>query len=53
MAQLQLINHSGIVIPETPETSDFLHSKCKLGGVMSANIKRVRKPAFHRNINLN
>ncbi|SFC02858.1 Protein of unknown function [Kosakonia oryzae] len=48
MAQLQLINHSGILIPATPETSDFLYSKCKLGAVLSADVKLVRNPAFHR-----
>jgi len=49
MAQLQLIKHSsGILIPATPETRDFLHSKCKLGAVLSADIKLVRNPAFHR-----
>ncbi|EPL5088353.1 DUF1367 family protein [Klebsiella pneumoniae] len=32
MAQLHLIKQSqGILIPATPETSDFLQSKCKLG----------------------
>ncbi len=31
MAQLHLIKQSqGILIPATPETSDFLQSKCKL-----------------------
>ncbi|MEB5922746.1 DUF1367 family protein [Franconibacter daqui] len=49
MAQLQLIKQSsGILIPATPETSDFLHSKCKLGAVLVADFKRVRNPAFHR-----
>lgn len=49
MAQLQLIKHSsGILIPATPESSDFLHSKCKLGAVLSADVKLVRNPAFHR-----
>lgn len=49
MAQLQLINHSSnILIPATPETSDFLQSKCKLGAVLVADFKQVRNPAFHR-----
>lgn len=49
MAQLQLIKQStGILIPATPETSDFLQSKCKLGSVLVANFKLVRNPAFHR-----
>lgn len=49
MAHLQLIKQSsGILIPATPETSDFLHSKCKLGAVLVADFKKVRNPAFHR-----
>ncbi|MBX8998409.1 DUF1367 family protein [Klebsiella aerogenes] len=49
MAQLHLIKHSqGILIPATPETSDFLQSKCKLGAVLEAEYKLVRNPAFHR-----
>jgi len=48
--QLQLIKQSsGILIPATPETSDFLQSKCKLGAVLVADFKQVRNPAFHRN----
>ncbi|KDF36852.1 hypothetical protein AE03_00302 [Klebsiella aerogenes MGH 77] len=47
MAQLHLIKHSqGILIPATPETSDFLQSKCKLGAVLEAEYKLVRKPAI-------
>ncbi|WP_312990895.1 DUF1367 family protein [Atlantibacter hermannii] len=49
MAHLQLIKQSsGILIPATPETSDFLHSKCKPGAVLVADFKQVRNPAFHR-----
>lgn len=49
MAQLHLIKHSqGILIPATPETSDFLQTKCKLGAVLEAEYKLVRNPAFHR-----
>lgn len=49
MAHLQLIKQSsGILIPATPETSDFLHSKCKLGAILAADFKQVRNPAFHR-----
>ncbi|MBJ4957761.1 DUF1367 family protein [Salmonella enterica subsp. enterica serovar Goldcoast] len=49
MAQLQLIKQSsGILIPATPETSDFLHSRCKLGSVLVAEFRQVRNPAFHR-----
>lgn len=49
MAQLQLIKQSsGILIPATPETSDFLRSKCKLGAVLVAEFRQVRNPAYHR-----
>lgn len=49
MAQLHLIKQSqGILIPATPEASDFLQSKCKLGAVLEADFKLVRNPAFHR-----
>lgn len=49
MAQLSLIKHSsGILIPATPETSDFLQSKVRLGAVLVADFKQVRNPAFHR-----
>ncbi|EJD6437655.1 DUF1367 family protein, partial [Klebsiella pneumoniae] len=48
MAQLHFIKQSqGILIPATPETSDFLQSKCKLGSVLEADYKLVRNPAFH------
>lgn len=49
MAQLQLIKQSsGILIAATPETSDILQSKFKLGAVLVADFKQVRNPAFHR-----
>lgn len=49
MAQLQLIkHHSGILIPATPETSEILQSKIRLGDVLVAEFKKVRNPAFHR-----
>lgn len=49
MAQLHLIKQSsGVLIPASVETSDFLHSKCKLGAVLVADFKKVRNPAFHR-----
>ncbi len=47
--ELQLIKHSsGILIPATPETSELLQSKIKLGAVLVADFKQVRNPAFHR-----
>lgn len=49
MAQLHLMKQSsGVLIPASVETSDFLHSKCKLGAVLVADFKKVRNPAFHR-----
>lgn len=47
--ELQLIKQSsGILIPATPETSDILQSKFKLGAVLVAEFRQVRNPAFHR-----
>ena len=47
--ELQLIKQSsGILIPATPETSDILQSKIKLGDILVAEFKRARNPAFHR-----
>lgn len=47
--ELQLIkHHSGILIPATPETSDILQSKTRLGDVLVAEFRRERNPAFHR-----
>lgn len=47
--ELQLIKQSsGILIPATPETSDILQSKIKLGAVLAAEFRQVRNPAFHR-----
>lgn len=47
--ELKLIkHHSGILIPATPETSDILQSKTRLGDVLIAEFRRVRNPAFHR-----
>lgn len=49
MAQLQLIKQSsGILIPATPETSDILQSKIRLGAVLEADFRQLRNPSFHR-----
>ena len=49
MAQLQLIkNSAGTLIPASPETSELLQSKIKLGAVLVADFRQVRNPAFHR-----
>ncbi len=46
--ELQLIkHHSGILIPATPETSDILQSKTRLGDVLVAEFRRVRKKWWH------
>lgn len=43
--ELQLIKQSsGILIPATPETSDILQSKIKLGAVLVAEFRQVRNP---------
>ena len=42
--ELQLIKHSsGILIPATPETSDLLQSKIKLGAVLVADFKLAER----------
>ena len=47
--ELHLIKHqSGILIPATPEISDLLQSKFKLGAVLVAEFRQARNPAFHR-----
>ncbi|AMO49176.1 Gifsy-2 prophage protein [Enterobacter sp. FY-07] len=47
--QLQLVKQSnGILIPATPESSDYVQSKIKLGAVLVAEFTKVRNPAFHR-----
>lgn len=49
MVQLQLIKQSnGILIPATPETSDYLQTKIKLGAILEADFKQVRDPVRHR-----
>ena len=47
--ELQLIkHHAGILIPATPETSDILLSKIRLGDVLVAEFKRVRNPSTNQ-----
>ena len=47
--ELQLIKHSSnILIPASPETSDILQKKFKLGSLLVAEFRQVRNPAFHR-----
>ncbi|THD51869.1 DUF1367 family protein [Enterobacteriaceae bacterium ML5] len=49
MAQLSFIKSSNdTLIPATPDTRDFLHSKIKLGAIVTADFKRPRNPRFHR-----
>ena len=48
MAQLSLTKSAGgILIPTTPDTSDYLN-RLKVGSVISADFKKVRNPLFHR-----
>ena len=45
--ELQLIkHHSGKLIPATPETSDILQTKTRLGDVLVAEFRRVRTLYF-------
>ena len=47
--ELQLIkHHSGILIPATPETSDILQSKTRLGDVLVAEFRRVHQLRLQR-----
>ncbi len=49
MAQLSFIKASNdTLIPADPDTRDFLHSKVKLGDVLTSEFKKVRNPRFHR-----
>ncbi|ECC9412995.1 DUF1367 family protein [Salmonella enterica subsp. enterica serovar 4,5,12:b:-] len=49
MAHLQLVKHttSGLLLPATPESDDFLHS-VKIGEWIHADFRRVRNYAFHK-----
>ncbi|MDJ7444489.1 DUF1367 family protein [Salmonella enterica] len=49
MAQLQLVKHtlSGVLLPATPESEDFLHS-VKIGEWIHGDFKRLRNYAFHK-----
>ncbi|ECE0790619.1 DUF1367 family protein [Salmonella enterica subsp. diarizonae] len=49
MAQLQLVKHtsSGVLLPATPESGEYLHS-VKIGEWIHADFKRVRNYAFHK-----
>ncbi|EBV2116768.1 hypothetical protein DN192_24010, partial [Salmonella enterica subsp. enterica serovar Typhimurium] len=49
MAHLQLVKQtsSGLLLPATPESGDFLRS-VKIGEWIHADFKRVRNYAFHK-----
>ncbi|ECO4847837.1 hypothetical protein DPO11_23560 [Salmonella enterica] len=49
MAQLQLVKHtlSGVLLPATPESGDFLQS-VKIGEWIHGEFKRLRNYAFHK-----
>ncbi len=47
--QLQLVRHtSGILLPATPQTTEILCSKVRMGAVLEADFRQVRNPLFHR-----
>ncbi|MBU9866796.1 DUF1367 family protein [Rahnella aceris] len=49
MAQLAFIKSSNdTLIPANPDTRDFLHSKIKLGEIVTADFKKSRNQRFHR-----
>jgi len=49
MAQLAFIKASNdTLIPANPDTRDFVHSKIKLGDVITSEFKKSRNPKFHR-----
>ncbi|EDW2057030.1 DUF1367 family protein [Salmonella enterica subsp. enterica] len=48
MVHLQLVKHlSGVLLPATPESEDFLHS-VKIGEWIHGDFKRLRNYAFHK-----
>ncbi|MGG2141100.1 DUF1367 family protein [Symbiopectobacterium sp. RP] len=48
MAQYSFTKSAGgILIPATPDSKDFIQ-RIKVGAVVSADIRQVRNPAFHR-----
>lgn len=49
MAHIQLVKQtsSGLLLPATPESCDFLH-QIKIGEWIHADFKRVRNYAFHK-----
>lgn len=49
MAQLSFIKASNdTLIPATPDTRDFLHSKIKVGDILTSDFKKARNARFHR-----
>ncbi|MDJ3787353.1 DUF1367 family protein [Salmonella enterica] len=49
IVQLQLVRHtSGILLPATPQTTEILCSKVRMGAVLEADFRQVRNPLFHR-----
>jgi Protein of unknown function (DUF1367). len=49
MAQYSFIKAAGgVLIPSTPEARDFIERKVRIGGVLYADFKQARNPAFHR-----
>lgn len=49
MAQLAFIKApNDTLIPANSDTRDFVHSKIKLGDVITSEFKKSRNPKFHR-----
>lgn len=49
MALLHFTKHpAGLLLPATPETTEFIQTRIKAGDLLSSEFRRVRNPAFHR-----
>ena len=47
--QLQLVKHiSGILLPATPQCTEYINTRLRAGAVLEAEFRKVRNPAFHR-----
>lgn len=49
MAQYSFVKALGnVLIPATPNAREFLEKKVRMGGILYADFKQARNPAFHR-----
>ncbi|EOG1814431.1 DUF1367 family protein, partial [Klebsiella pneumoniae] len=49
MAQYSFVKApGGVLIPATPDAREFLEKKVRMGGILYADFKQARNPAFHR-----